>query len=322
MRIKVTIICTIYFILVFISNVYAIDNISKKEDNSVVVYSIDSNTEKKFIKNPTIDVLLSNKNTVVNIYKNSELQQNTVERKNVYNGTEKIDRAKSGVMRIGLLPVYNEFLDYVGNIKNIQKLLNDKEIQCNIEYYALLECIDLKESQIPLTIWVKTDIDNFFITIEEIVDYDNPQHINFNYNVYNYDRYYDKFSEKNGTLRINGCNSNRNDYVEFWNGHVSVSFRSIVEALGCEVSWHEEKNMALFSKDNTEYVLRLGKYPSLVHVNDVDKISYPAPGEQTLMCEIINDRIIIGEQILKDICSIWKTTVKIDYDNLIIDVYK
>ena len=302
-------------------NCFAISESKIDEEVAMIVYSVDSSFYRQFITNPSIETL-NKKNPNITIQTFWILNNNSdkpIKREITKNNNVQIDESKSGIMRIGDLPVYTEFVEFLSSKDNLENVLLKNGVGDSIEYYCLIDNQESKKT--PLTIWIKTVSNNYFLIVDESeTNYaDNPNSTDFLYEFYNHLDFCKKFGLVDGSLVVNGEDITKGNYVKFENNAVYLPFRAVVEKLGYVVDWDEENRWAIFSdKNGIKYILRKNCYPNLVLKNNANDSSYLPPGGNMPFCEIINNRTVIDGELMKNITEILSATIEIDYKNLMV----
>ena len=194
----------------------------ENKDGEVLVYTLNIEATKRFLKNPQISELNANGDFErVSIYKISnlpiissipheELEEMSIDelenegllvddyvyRKTIYStGETREDGSISGYMRISYLPVYMEFIDYVGHAQNIKELLLQNNIDCEVEQYYVLAFFSADKYNYPPTLWVKSNLGEHLFMIdgsaESSIESNSPE-TEFRYTLYSYDEYRDR----------------------------------------------------------------------------------------------------------------------------------
>lgn len=279
------------------------------------VYLIEVNTFREFLSNQSMDVL-QNDNKGIYVFEKSN-RKNYVKRTTVSDMSYIVDEYESGIMRIGNLPVYSEFIDFVGNLENIEQLLKENNVDCIVKDYVLIECT--KTYNIPVTIWIQTNRESYFVTIDEEVGYCNTLSTDFKYNLYTSNNYLEKFQLKDGTVIVNETDVSDKISVKFENKEFYLPFRSVVESLGGYVEWNSKEKIAFFSKGDKKYALRINQYPYLVEMKDLFNEFPIAPGGTVENCYINeNGTLLMNRMITEKIVEYLSVTMEIDYANNII----
>ena len=301
----------------------------EKDIGEVIVYSMSHEAFRDFINNPSLEIFDNEENiyggsvySLVDIQLYSTMWEvvppNTfvkgVRRLGIRSGT--VDEDAHGVIRIDNLPIHTDFVEFFTN-GSIETFILENGISDEIE---MCHVIYVPETPIPLTAWVKAGND-YFITINELLNdysFDLPHYV---YRFYTKDQFIIKFGLKNGTLIVNGEDITGTNYVKFENEFVYLSFRVILEKLGCTVEWDGENTRAIFYNENGKYALRLKEYPMLVEISDLTRTEPTPPGGVgNVFCKIINDRIILDVQSMRSVVKLVGAIIDVNYDELTVSV--
>ncbi len=286
-----------------------------KDTGEMVEYALPRGVFRDFIKMPSQELLESD-GVRKHIYSKSEYMTGYIKRKSIYGTTISEDEAKSGVMRIGVLPVYTEFVEYIGSKSNIEQLLRDNGVYEEILAYALID-IHIGDD-IPASIWVRTNNGDYFITVTG--DYENPFGTEFIYKLYTKNDFCDKYGLKDGTLKVDGADITGENYVKFEYRRVYLPVRAVAEALGGSIEWDDDDKRAVIESKNGKYVLRVNEYPHFVPISDADYTGAGPTGGLLPFCAIIDGRIIAGEEIIREIAEAFNASVTVDYSNMTVEI--
>jgi len=288
-----------------------------QKEGAVMVYTIDESIYREFIVNPNKQTLdTENINTEIHTYNKSKQKIGYIERKCINGESLDIVEVPSGYMRIGYIPVDEEFVDFINSKENIRQIFLSNNIKCNITNYLLIEYLCPEAIKIPITIWIETDIGNYFITIE--VDLNNL-YGDYIYSVYTHNEYYEKFRLKEGTLIINGKDVTEGNYVKFENKSVYLPFYTVMENLGAEVDWDEKNKTYLFSCNGKDYVLDTNNEFSLTEVGEKNNILLPPPGG-SYFCQYIDGVLIMDNYTMQVIVNLMDAVININYNELIVNI--
>lgn len=283
-------------------------------EGQIVDYGSISMTDfRTFIESPSID-LLENKCETKIVYSVSKEDETKVKEVVIKKDGEITSGSyKSGYLRLHyLFPVRTEFIEYISKKDNIEELLALNGIDCNVDYYVgFSQAVPF----IPLTIWVITDEDYYFITVEPIADYPVPE---YSYTVYSQAEYYERFRKKMGVCTV--CNENIP--VEFEYTRAYLPFRKILESMGSSVSWNQELQTAFFSTQNGKYALRLNKYPQLVQAAYAEKDIGIAMIGIAPYIENVDGTIMIDAEIMTQIADVCGAKITVDMENLTVRISK
>lgn len=291
------------------------------DGTDIAIYLIDNNLFDEFLSNPSTDILqeFSHKKAICAINKtyNSDIDITYVK-----NGSEDHYSVKSGVGRVGNPSIVIDFelIEAFGTIANIEKILSDNEINCNVNDYILFAPDSSNLSDVPLTLFVETTVGNYFITRKDMISYsDEKGYETFvETKVYSQEDYCNKFRIKNGKIEFDGRVIS--DNATFRNTVVHMPFRIVAESIGCDVSWDDSRKAAIFSKDNESFFLRTDNYYAVVKAEDVDvKRSFP-PGGTMPYVQIVDGSIMIDDVVMNEVLTFIGASMKIDYDNFTIKI--
>ena len=280
------------------------------------VYSVDTELFEYIIENPSNKDMASNENVTVCTYSKSETNNGYLKRSVITNGTTVVEEVKEGwFAMIGRLPVYNDLLDFTQSKEAIQSYLSSQGIEENIEDTLLLNVID---SDIPVTILVETDKNNYFITIELSCDLVGDI---YSYTLYTQGAYKEKYGYKDGILKVNNKVINEGEYVKFQNTKVYMPFRTIMEGLGADIEWDNITGSVYMLCNGKEYILKTRNGFSLYENGGTIDMLLPPPGSYgQYSYKIIDDRIIMDDKTMSVIVSLVDAKIDIDYDKLIINI--
>jgi hypothetical protein len=288
------------------------------KEGEILVYSIGRDTFRKFIEDPSLSVL-DKDNIRISVYKKSINKEGYIERKIITKNPVQIDEAESGIMRIDWLPVCTEFIDQIYSTDKIENLLKQNELNCKVYSYVLINYSAPDVAEIPITIWAKTNIGNYFIAISWDIE-DDPNGTEYIYTVYAQNEYYEKFKLKNGTLLFNGEDITGENYVKFENKVAYLPFEAIIEKLGTNIRWNNEKNIVWFTSGDKEYVYKL---------NDTFNVSKIEEGVEkpilknewfTMPYQIINNELILDNLVMSGFVSLFNATLNLDYENSAVEI--
>lgn len=309
----------VIILIAFVSICFASQTNDGKESNGVVVYSISRTVYNQFLECPSKEILdQKESDTMISIYKKSDTSEGNIRREIISKNPVQVDESKGGTMRIGSMPVYVSLVDFIGDKENIKKFLSQNDVVGEIKNVAMLE-----DQNIPVTIWLQVNQENFFITIDEkFEDYSNNPNTNeYVYRLYTYLEYRNKFGIKDGKLKVNDKDITEGNYVKFQYYGVYIPFRAIMENLGAKVDWDADRNVVLLTCNDKEYILETNNVFSLVEVGESWNILTPPPGGSYCF-EMIDDRINMDDFTMQAVVGLMGAKINIDYENLTVEVIK
>jgi len=159
--------------------------------NGVAEYGICEKAFYSFIKTPSIDILLQDKEVIICVFSKSTTSAGIIKRETIGGDSNRVDEFHSGFFRLGddLTPVHESLLDFAGDKEEIMKYLNQNGVTGQIENLAVIAT-----PRIPVVIWVQVDQENYFITIDDQYDIDvlpNIHKTTYVYRFYTHTAYLD-----------------------------------------------------------------------------------------------------------------------------------
>ena len=291
--------------------------------NKITAYTIygkGRDIYNQFIQNPSYDVLNQQSDEIrVNFIAETPAGKIKLETISHIPGT--IQEYDEGVLRIGeRLPVYKSLIDFVGNVSEIKKYLDQNGVKADIESVSFIS-----GGVSPHTIWVQTDKGNYFITInyqkEDVLN--NPhKEVSYIYRFYNQIDYYEKFRMKDAKLIVKGKDITAGNYAKIQFDHVFIPLKAVVEQLGGKVEWNNDNPEVFITYNSKKYILNTSVGMKIYEVREPENIIIQPPlGGGYLFSEIINGDIIILESNIRIFLkNQMGATVNIDYDNLMINI--
>ena len=272
------------------------------ENNGVTVYYLDYDSFNEFTANPSEDILKQKvNNTATDVF-----SKNTA----VYN-----ENGRN--MKIGrYLPVYASLVDFVNDRGMLEKFLNDNGFAGNIENVSMLEIQNM-----PVTIWLKTDNSNYFITVDEryddVIGEDGSKYV---YRLYTYPDYCGKFGDKDGKLIVNGKDITDGNYVKVNYSGAYIPLRPVMENLGAVLEWNAETNSVLIFCNGKKYVFDIDNH-SLYEAGTSNNMLIPPPGGGEIgYCKITDGRTIMNDYTLRVFIRLMDAKINVDYDNLTVEI--
>lgn len=229
MRIKLTIHLFVLILILLLSGCANNKTKGKSDDVSSAVRSKTvSENEDKMLKAGSIEILQISRDVFYKFLENNmgiDLRENASK---VYKYSEGGGNYQTSA--VTLFKIEKEFVDFVGNKASVQEYLAGKGIKSNVEDILLFDA-----HHIPLTIFIKTTNEKFFLTINE--NYDD---IGFNYRFYGQSEYFEKYKIKNCRLKVNGNDIINSKNIKLYNNYADLPFTLICDALGAKVDWENE----------------------------------------------------------------------------------
>lgn len=292
------------------------------ESGGVMVYSFDYDIFCEFIENPMREKLdqSGNDGVIISVFTKNITSGDQIKREIVSEVSARIYEGNDGELMIGKLPVFSSLIDFVNNKECLKKTLIENGAVGEIKDAVLLNVRNM-----PVTIWLMTDHEDYFITVDERFDdyFNRVDRSAYVYRFYSYSDYYDKFRVKNGKLFINGKDATEGNYVKVHYSGAYLPLRTVIEHLGAAIEWDTERNVAVIFYNNKTYVFDPYKF-SLIDTMTETNILIMPPGGVYYYCKIIDNRIIMNNYSIQDIISLMGADAKInvDYDNLKIEIWQ
>ena len=305
------------------------------EENSVgsdeiKVYYFRHESFQRFIKEPSWEILKESGNKWgVTVYQ--KLDSGGIRCEEIDEVFPSVVESEEGKFKIGKDPyihVYSSLIDFVNDKENLTTLFAEN----GVEAREFEETAVFYTPNIPVTIWLRTNQENYFITInrnEEFYDGndDNP----YTYKLYSYFDYCDKYGVKDGKLLINGEDITQGNYVKIYTYGAYLPLRAVMEKLGVKVDWDTEKNVARLTINGEDFILNPAEL-SFVPAQDPDpsgkyifdmRILPPGSGSSPYECFFIDDRIIMNDSAMRLILTyLMGIKLHVSYDDLTIKIFQ
>ena len=290
---------------------------NSRESGGVMVYSFGYDVFQEFLGNPSREILEQKENnTMISVFTKTDSYDGLIKCEIINREPIQVDYGKGGDMKIGNLPVYSSLIDFVNNKESLKKFLYDKGIVGKIEDVIILDIRNM-----PVTIWLRVNQENYFITVNEKYDdyVKRDDSCMYIYRLYSYLDYFNKFGVKDGKLLIIGKEITAGNYVKIHYSGAYIPFRTVMENLGAKVEWDIKKNAVLLICNDKEYVFEPDKL-SLVEVGTSTNILMTPPGGAYYYCKIIDNKIIMNNYSMQVVTRLMGAKINVDYDNLIVEI--
>ncbi len=180
------------------------------EDESVsrlVIYVMSQDGYIDFIQSPSKELLSRlNDGTTISIFERSSTT-GMIMSTTFFRGEWSTDEIPDGVIRVGYpneLIIYQSLVDFAGNRTNLQEYLTQHGIQDEIKYFSVIYA-----DAFPGAIWVNTESDNYFISIEDSGEYvEDGQTKAHTYRLYTQSDYCDEYARpvwESATVSVDGA---------------------------------------------------------------------------------------------------------------------
>ncbi len=282
-------------------------------DGEFICYSVSLDVFRKFLENPSVDIL---QNSLKCIYSKS-VKENKIDYAYMYeDGRTQKGSASSGSLRLLLIsfPLEIEFVEYVSSKENIEKILSENGIDCNINYYVTLT---EKTEFVPVTIWASTDKGNYFITVN-LTSTGKPHKYEYEFTVYSQSEFYEAFRQKDGICIVDDVTIP----VTFEYTRVYLPFRKVLETMGSTVTWDQKRQTAFFTTPNGLYAVNMIDHPILVEATDTETINYGFTSYGVILPYVknINGSIMIDYEFMQQIAEVFNAETSIDMESLTVTI--
>lgn len=133
--------------------------------------------------------------------------------------------------------------DFINNTTALEKHLADNGIYDTVEHAIIFEA-----PHTPISIWIKTDVNTHFITVNE--DFED----NSIYKLYSQSDYIKKYKSQELLLTINNNPTSSNKTVKAYYKHAQLPLLEILSSCNAKIKWKNEKQVNI-TIDKTNYLL-------------------------------------------------------------------
>jgi len=267
-------------------------------------YYLDRNIYYDFIENPQKKLLDEDAEDIYIITKSPTKEGVIIEEKISSDPVEVNEYDTEDYSLYYELFLYDSFIEFVGDITEMEKYLKQNGITEDIENIAYIYSGTFHGD----VIWVKTNQNNYFITInerygeyydyiEEFFSTDNYNSEIYFYRLYDHSEYYEKYRMKDGKLIVKGKDATEDNYVKITCEYAEISLNAVIKQFGGEAEWNDDKQEGIITYENKKYIFDK-KNLSMIeagnksdHPDDMILPDCLAGGYQH--CEIINGEIIL-----------------------------
>ena len=230
--------------------------------------------------------------------------------------------------------VNSSLINFAGDLTELKKYLSQNGITGNIENTAMI----YYTPQIPMTIWVKTNQGDFFITVDEVIpDLNNlpsktndwyAEYYSYVYTFYKQSDYCAKFkpsktqTTSDGKLIVNGKDITNGNHIKinYEYLYAELPFTAVVTALGAKVEW-SSKTIATITFGGKDFILDTAKV-SFTEVGGGPNAFIIPPGTaHGIHSQIIGDEFVIDSDSARGlIVNMMGAKIDIDYERAIVKI--
>ena len=291
--------------------------------NKAVVYEIGQDIYDQFIVNPSYDILNQQENRKeINIYSLSITAAGSIRQETISpdSGTaqdyQDYDDGTLPIWGAGGLTVYKSLVDFAGNTAKIKEYLNQNGVTANIEGVALIT-----GTPSPNTIWVKTDKENYFITVDEQQeDYINdPEKTTYVYRLYDHSAYLKKFREKACRLIVKGKDITDGNYVKLYYNYANLPLIAVMKELGAKVERQSKTTLAI-TYGNKHYILDTTSCSlDEIKANGTESTAIPPVGGGG-GSQVIGNELVVDDNMMWIYVKFMGAKMNIDYKQGVINI--
>lgn len=174
------------------------------KDGEIVGYYLSKNDFEQFLEKPTMEILLKRYDHFW-VYRKAEEREGYIQ---LLDDTGNLKGEKaSGYYRMGAWPVYTEFIDFINNSQNLERILKDNTdstqtllnyIILQYSWYEPQEGVYIPPGTGPqMCIWLHTKEGDYFL--ENDVYHGDPFSTDFDYVFYGLKQYQAIFKQRSST---------------------------------------------------------------------------------------------------------------------------
>ena len=307
-------------IFVFFSDTEFVPNIVFGEGieyERCVIYTLSRNEFLDIIESPSVEKIINAERQERHIIEQSGKDGRGLRYKSIgvrregndYIGTYSVGAAEKRYLNGSVILSYH-FFEMCNDVNIIEDSMTSAGIRCNVLSvvpFYMYEYDVVTTFGVPVTLYIETDIGNYFMTINEKSEI--PENVittmsqEYDLAIYTSERYKERFGIHEGKININGVlYEDENFKVQFDNCFIPLRF--VMEALGCTVAWDDQTRGVSIVNNQKEFAFK------------VDDFVYP------YACEMQNNRTIIYMYELKEILKVldMNMNISLDIDNRILNI--
>lgn len=263
--------------------------------DGIMIYSFEFDVFQDFIENPAKSIVEDKERIEETIIKQEEVSKE--------------------IVNIGSLIVDQSLIEFVGNLDEVEKKLEDLNLKSNVDSAVIVNI-----PQMPITIWARSNENDFFITIDEqYQDSIREDKSKYVYRAYTYQDYYNKFGNKDGRLFVNERDITDGNLVKLNYSGAFLPVRAVLEHLGAEVEWNSLSRNIIIRFNEEEYIL-IPDNLLLTEKGMSSNLLLTPPGGSYYYCKIIGNRTIMNNDAMQVLVRLLGASIDVDYDNLTIKI--
>lgn len=206
--------------------------------------NINNSKENNIMNNVTTDSF----ETVFTIYKiNSDTFDSSLEK----NSFENIPKASSKYFNYPqdgsnyitynntVFEITDNYVDLFSNLTFWENYFTEDNANEKIEHFIIFEA-----PYVPISIWLKTNIDTYFLTLDDVNVY----------NLYSQSDYVKQYQSHQSTLKINGNMASKGKSVKTYYQNAELPLLEILSSCGANIKWKND-NQVNITLNNKTYLL-------------------------------------------------------------------
>jgi len=138
-------------------------------------------------------------------------------------------------------PIQYNLINFIGNEIAVKDYISNNNISCDIDNMAIFNAPNT-----PITFWIKTKIENFYITINEY-----PEDDIYTYRFYNEKTFKEKFTGKDCAVIVNGKVLEDKSIAKLYYNYAELPLIAILKAFGATIITKDETEFSINFKNKT-----------------------------------------------------------------------
>lgn len=207
-------------------------------------------------------------------------------------------------------PINKELIDFLGNKEQVKKYLSENGVTNQADSIAMIDAPNM-----PVSVWVKTESENCYITInEELSDKI------YTYRFYNEKDYVKKYTPKNGKLIMNGKEIACKNVPKVYYNYADVPLLCVLKEFGADVE--RQENIIHININERKYELNTDKYTLYVEKMPDENLFNIWGGSQFIYLE--SDEIMVDDATLSSILHhmVGNTQITVNSENGTVTITK